>query len=250
MVALAQGPEELMSDREQMLVLFDIDGTLIQTARAGQRGLEAAVQALHGRSAGLETIPVAGRTDCAILQDVFARLELAWEPVAVDALRTAYFDHLAHEIARPFSPPRTDFGILPGVEAVLSQMEQDPAYAVALLTGNFERGASIKLGHFGLWERFRFGAFGDEHVNRRDLVPIARARAEAAGVKVSAVVVIGDTPLDVDCAHAHGALAVGVATGHYSMTELEATGADIVVETLEGLDLGDLAKLTPSQPGA
>jgi phosphoglycolate phosphatase len=249
-VALAQGPEELMADRERILVLFDIDGTLIQTARAGQRGLEAAVEALHGRSKALEGIPVAGRTDCAILQDVFTRLELTWEPATVDAVRNSYFGHLARELARPYSPPPADFGVLPGVEAVLSAMERDPTFVVALLTGNFERGASIKLGHFGLWDRFRFGAFGDEHVNRRDLVPIARARAEAAGVRASVVVVIGDTPLDVDCAHAHGAIAVAVATGHYTVPELEATGADLVLETLEGLGLDVLAKLTPSPSGA
>lgn len=239
-----------MFDRERMLVLFDIDGTLIQTAHAGQRGLNAAVEALHGRSDVLEGIPVAGRTDCAILQDVFARLGRTWEPVAAGALRDAYFEHLAREIGRSYSPPPADFGVLPGVEAVLSAMERDPAYVVALLTGNFARGASIKLGHFGLWERFRFGAFGDEHVNRRDLLPVARARAAAAGVTPSLVVVIGDTPLDVDCAHAHGAFAVAVATGHYSVAELEATGADIVLETLEGLDLDALAELTPSQSGA
>jgi phosphoglycolate phosphatase len=86
-----------------------------------------------------------------------------------------------------------------------------------------------------LWRRFRFGAFGDQHIDRRALVPVAIERARARGVDVSHVVVIGDTPLDVDCAHAHGARAVAVATGEYSRDDLAATGAEIVTDTLESL---------------
>src|SRR3989304_5063125 len=75
---------------------------------------------------------------------------------------------------------------------------------VGLLTGNFERGAALKLGYFDLWGRFAFGAFGDGHVDRRDLVPVAIAAASRAGfvVPASQVVVIGDTPADVECARA------------------------------------------------
>jgi phosphoglycolate phosphatase-like HAD superfamily hydrolase len=109
---------------------------------------------------------------------------------------------------------------------------------VGLLTGNYRRGAAIKLGHFGLWERFAFGAFGDAHADRRHLVPVAIAEAERAlGVRIppARVVVIGDTPLDVDCAHAHGAVAVAVGTGPFSTAELAASNPDLVLETLEDL---------------
>ena len=106
---------------------------------------------------------------------------------------------------------------------------------MALLTGNFAGGAEIKLGHFDLWRRFAFGAFGDDHVNRRDLVPVAVREAASRGVVPTAVVVIGDTPLDIDCAHAHGAMAVAVATGHYDEAALARAGADLVVPTLEAM---------------
>ncbi len=76
------------------------------------------------------------------------------------------------------------------------------------------------------------GAFGDDHVDRRDLVPVAIKEAQGLGLSPARVVVIGDTPLDIDCAHAHGATAVGVATGIYSRQVLVTAGADIAVETL------------------
>ena len=106
---------------------------------------------------------------------------------------------------------------------------------IGLLTGNFEGGAAIKLGHFDLWRRFPFGAFGDRHVNRRDLVPVAMAQAARAGFVDAGphdVIVVGDTPYDVDCAVAHGARAIGVATGPFTTSQLAAAGAHLVVETL------------------
>ena len=92
------------------------------------------------------------------------------------------------------------------------------------------------MGYFGLWRRFPFGAFGDDHLDRRDLVPVALAQAQAAGlgdVAAARTVIIGDTPLDVDCARTHGARALAVTTGHYSAEALSAAGADLVVPTLE-----------------
>jgi phosphoglycolate phosphatase-like HAD superfamily hydrolase len=126
-------------------------------------------------------------------------------------------------------------GVLPGVEALLEELESQPGVSVGLLTGNFEAGARIKLGHFDLWKRFPFGAFGDDHDDRNALVPVALASARDAGVEAASpdrVVVIGDTPLDIACARAHGARAVAVATGSYSSDELQAAGADVVVPTL------------------
>ena len=122
---------------------------------------------------------------------------------------------------------------------LLDRLAADGALPSGLLTGNFARGATIKLGRFGLFDRFAFGAFGDDHVDRRDLVPVALDAARRAGVVVygaAQAVVIGDTPLDVDCAHAHGARAVGVATGPYSVAALAAAGADLTLESLEDQD--------------
>jgi phosphoglycolate phosphatase-like HAD superfamily hydrolase len=185
---------------------------------------------------------VAGRTDRAILREVFARIGIDWHETHIAAVRDAYFERLASELARPRSPNTGDFGVLPGVDQAITAMENDPSFVVGLLTGNFARGAEIKLRHFNLWARFRLGAFGDDHVDRRDLVPLAVEAARKGGVEPARVVIIGDTPLDIDCAHAHGATAVAVATGHYSADELATAGADVVLRTLEDLDVQQLSR--------
>lgn len=221
-----------MSSPAPWIVLFDIDGTLVLTGRAGLRGMNAAFSRLYGSVEALEGIPVAGRTDRAIVSDALRAAGLAVTSDEILRLRDAYIADLQVEIGKPVP----DFsGVLPGVEALLDELEARPDVSVGLLTGNFEAGARIKLGHFDLWDRFPFGAFGDDHDDRNALVPIALSRARAAGIADAPpdrVVVIGDTPLDVACARAHGARAVAVATGSYSGDQLREAGADVVVDTL------------------
>lgn len=216
-----------------VLVLFDIDGTLIQSGRAGVRGMNLAFERLHGRGRALDGVSIAGRTDRAIVIQALQAIGVEPSDREIVRLREAYVEALTEEIGRPVSDPS---GILPGVLALLDALDAQPGFVVGLLTGNFERGAAIKLGHFDLWRRFPFGgAFGDAHVDRRELVPIALARARGAGHAIDRtdrVVVIGDTPLDVDCAKAHGARALAVATGQYDCASLEASGADLTVDTL------------------
>jgi phosphoglycolate phosphatase-like HAD superfamily hydrolase len=223
-----------VDSRPPALLLFDIDGTLILSGGAGERGLNRAIERVYGATDALSGLAVAGRTDLAVVTDVLARLGVEPTPDAVDRLRTVYLEHLAVEIVKP---ARTASGVLPGVEPLLDAMAARRDIGVGLLTGNFEAGARIKLSHFALWPRFAFGAFGDDHVDRRALVPVALARARAAGhvTPIHRVIVVGDTPLDVDCAHAHGARAIAVATGTFSRAALEATGADLVVDTLDDL---------------
>ena len=221
-----------MSQSAAWLVLFDVDGTLVLTGRAGLRGMTSAFRRLYGSTDALDGIPVAGRTDRAIVSDALRAAGLAVTGDEILRLRDAYIADLQAEIGRPVA----DFsGVLPGVETLLDELESQPGVSVGLLTGNFEAGARIKLGHFDLWNRFPFGAFGDDHDDRNALVPVALSRARAAGIAeppADRVVVIGDTPLDVACAHAHGARAVAVATGSYSCDDLREAGADVVVETL------------------
>ncbi len=216
------------------VVLFDIDGTLITSGRAGARGMDAAFLALHGVAGALTGVSLAGRTDRAIVSEVLRAIGREPTSEAVLALRDAYLAHLPVELGKP----NPDSGVLPGVLAILDVLAAREDVAVGLLTGNFERGAAIKLGHFDLWRRFAFGAFGDDHADRRDLVPIAIERAEraGAGVPASRVVVIGDTPLDVDCARHHGARSVAVATGLFKRDALTAAQADLVIDTLESSD--------------
>ncbi len=218
------------------LVLFDIDGTLVSTGGAGVRGMNAAFEALYGRGRALDGVPIAGRTDRAITSDAMRGLEVEPTDEAIIRLREAYLPHLRFELERPDD---TSSRILPGVNALLDALEGEGAMVTALLTGNFEGGAAIKLGHFDLWGRFQFGAFGDRHTNRRDLLPIALRVAEEAGcgrVAAERVVIVGDTPHDVDCAKAHGARAIAVATGLSDCQALRDAGADFVVETLEDVD--------------
>jgi phosphoglycolate phosphatase len=216
------------------LVLFDIDGTLVQTLGAGVRGMNAAFAELHGVRQSLDGVPIAGRTDRSIVSDAFRRLGIEPDEARVVALRDAYVERLPGEMANG-SGER--FGVLPGVWRLLDELERRPNTAVGLLTGNFVRGAEAKLGHFALWNRFTFGAFGDRHLDRRDLVPVALEEARARGFNVGAArtFVIGDTPLDIDCAQAHGAVAVAVATGLYSAAELAAFRPEQTIETLDAL---------------
>jgi len=125
--------------------------------------------------------------------------------------------------------------LLPGVRDVLDAVVSDGRHWIGLLTGNFAASAEIKLKHFDVWRYFRFGAFGDDAIHRNDLVPVAMQRAKSAGapdVAASDVLVIGDTPLDVACAKAHGARAIAVATGGVSAAALHACGADVVFDDL------------------
>jgi phosphoglycolate phosphatase len=217
------------------LVLFDIDGTLIQSGRAGVRGMNRAFDRLYGHPKALDGVAVAGRCDRVIVMDAMRGVGLDPTDEEIRRLRDAYFESLQEEIGRPVAEPS---GILPGVLALLTALDARPDVVVALLTGNFSGGARIKLGHFNLWHRFRFGAFGDDHEDRRELVPVALTLARAGGLAIEdlqRVIVIGDTPLDVDCAHAHGARALAVATGLYDEAALRKTGANLVMRTLEPL---------------
>lgn len=222
-----------MSLAQTVLVLFDIDGTLVDTTGAGVRGMNTAFERLHGRPAALSGVAVAGRTDLDILTEIYGASGIGFEEAHVPTLRDAYLDELRREMSQDAG---AGFGVLPGVHAALDALDADPSFTLGLLTGNFAGGAEIKLGHFDLWRRFRLGAFGDAHTNRRDLVPVALERAREHGLEPSHVIVVGDTPLDVDCAHANGAMAVAVATGHYDADQLAATGAELVVETLDALE--------------
>ena len=218
------------------LVLFDIDGTLVLSGRAGVRAMNIAFGQLHDRGHALDGLPIAGRTDRAIVIDAMHAIGVEPTGDAIQALHDAYIERLAVEIKRPSGHPSL---VLPGVEALLDALEAQEGVVTALLTGNFHLGAAVKLGHFSLWQRFGFGAFGDEHVDRRALVPVALERAREAGVPVpppEGVIIIGDTPNDIDCAKAHGARAIGVATGPFDRATLHASGADLTVDTLDAAD--------------
>ena len=214
------------------LVLFDIDGTLVLTGRAGVRGMTRALEEVFGSSASLDGIPVAGRTDWAILHDAVRRYGRELDAPLLDDLRLRYVTRLAEEIQHR-GEGRKD--VMPGIREILETLDARHDITLGLLTGNFLEGARVKLGYFDLWRYFRFGAFGDDAADRNLLVPFAveRARPFVAGQCAPRdVLVVGDTPADIACAHAGAAVAIGVATGSSSVEELRHAGADHAFDDL------------------
>jgi phosphoglycolate phosphatase len=225
------------------LILFDIDGTLVLTGGAGGRAMARAFEEVFGLQHGMASISMAGRTDAWIVAEMAANHGLACSADIFERFHDAYIGHLVHEIHKP-GPQK---GILPGVRDVLEILATRSGAHLALLTGNFERGARIKLEYFDLWRYFAAGAFGDRTHDRNSLLATALARVTAAGgpaITPAETVIVGDTPLDVAVAIAGGARSLAVATGSYDVAALRASGADVVVEdlldveaVLEGLGL-------------
>ena len=214
------------------LVLFDIDGTLVLTGGAGLRAMNRALEEAFGRANALDGIPIAGRTDWAILADAVRRFGRTLDGATLADLQGRYVANLSEEIQHPGSGRKA---VMPGIREILEELDRRDDVTTGLLTGNFEEGARIKLGYFDLWRYFRFGAFGGDAADRNALVPFAVERARACGlpeIADSDVLVVGDTPHDVMCAHVAGATAVAVATGSSSVDELRATGAEHVFEHL------------------
>jgi phosphoglycolate phosphatase len=218
------------------LVLFDIDGTLVLTGAAGLRAMNKACADLVGHAEGLDGIPVAGRTDRSILADVAARAGRTLDAELLKELRDKYVASLREEIELP---GRGTKAVMPGVRTLLDTLANRDDVFVGLLTGNFEPGARIKLEYFDLWRYFRCGAYGDDAADRNALVPFALERARGCGLPDLAaehILVVGDTPHDIACARAVGAVPVGVATGTFTVEQLKATGADIVFRDLSDTD--------------
>lgn len=210
------------------ILLFDIDGTLLLSGRAGYRALTRTFEELFDVPLGFDDIPVAGRTDELILTAALERAGLTAEPETRARFHTRYCELFAREIHHP--GPRK--GLMPGVADLLEVLDGNEAIRCGLVTGNFAIPARIKLEHFDVWRFFHFGAYGDDAPVRDDLVPIAVERAKREGVEVRRaddVVVIGDTPLDVQCAAVAGAKAVAVATGSYDEVALRETEAHAVL---------------------
>ena len=211
-----------------MLVLFDIDGTLLLSGGAGKRALNETFEELFGVAGGFDGIPVAGRTDPLLLDNALARHGMTAAPDLRARFHDRYCDLLAERILEPL--PRK--GLMPGVGRLLARLDDRADLTSALLTGNFARAARIKLEYFGLWRHFACGAFGDDAASRDELVPVAIDRARRQGIAIGSpaqVVVVGDTPLDIRCARSAGAWSVAVATGSYGTAELGAHGADRVL---------------------
>jgi phosphoglycolate phosphatase-like HAD superfamily hydrolase len=224
------------------LLLWDIDGTLLLTDGAGMRGMARAARKLYGETFRWDGVSASGRLDPLILEDALARNGLSASDDGHRQFHDAYLPELAAELELVKDRARAMPGIKEAIAALRERGRLKNDVTQGLVTGNYTRAAPLKLRACGFdpaW--FEIGAFGDEGRTRPDLVALALARCEARfawAPDPKRVVVIGDTPLDIDCAHAHGCIALAVATGHHDVNELRAAGADVVVQ-----DLSDPAPL-------
>lgn len=210
---------------------FDIDGTIIASGGAGQRAFAEVFRNLFGVEELSGDVAFAGRSDRAISQDLMRAHTVEPSNENWHAFQNAY----AH--ALPKWLERCDGTVLPGVTSLIQQLQAAEGVEIGLLTGNVVRGAEAKLTHYGLWQHFPFGGFGDVHYERSDIaksaVEAARQHVQSATNGDDRCVVIGDTVHDIRCARAIDAYAVAVSTGFTSMDELKAEEPDLAVKTLE-----------------
>lgn len=218
-----------MDFRQFDLLLYDIDGTLVDTGGAGMAAITAAAVDYFGAPA--PTLDLAGSTDLGIIQNL-----LTHYGHHRDAMDVADFFDRYHRLLMEHLASGLYHGIvLPGVRECL-EFGSRHGIATGLLTGNSQQGASIKMQHFSLHKYFAYGAYGDDHADRNLLGPVALSRAGEHHGRVFTpltTLVIGDTPRDIACAHAMGARCLAVATGAFRADSLRHHGADWVVESLE-----------------
>jgi phosphoglycolate phosphatase len=211
------------------ILLFDIDGTLVRTGGAGKAAMESGLREEFGLDAIRDSVDYSGRTDRAIGRDLLVTHGIDPSPANQVRIQNAY-------LARLPAALKTYGGkVCPGITELLAHLRPRSGVVLGLLTGNVRSGAQHKLGHFGLWDFFACGGFGDEHYERDDVARTAVAEVRAhLGRDVDArdVWVIGDTPLDVRCARAVGARAVAVATGWHPAEELAAHKPDYLFADL------------------
>ena len=211
--------------------LFDIDGTLISSGGAGGVAWREAFRDLYGVPADIGKFSDAGMTDPEVGRLTFEAV-IGHAPSHDELARVlmARQRHLPRAVAES-----EGYRVLPGVRERLDQLHDD-GVLLGLTTGGTEAAAHIKLARGDLNHYFSFGGYGSDSPDRTELT---RRGIERAGVVFgepldpATVPVVGDTPLDIEAAKAAGAIAVGVATGHYSMDQLREAGADHVLATLE-----------------
>lgn len=213
-----------------MLYLFDIDGTLVDTAGAGMAALNEATREFFGGDG--PPLDLAGATDLGIVLGLHEHFGIEATPARVADYLAVYQDRLDWNLAHGGFPGR----VIPGASELLETLAAKGTGTLGLLTGNTESGAASKVRHYGLDAYFAFGAYGSDHSDRNRLGPIAleRAAAHAGRTFLAAETwIIGDTPKDIACAKAIGARCLAVATGRFTVRELADFGADEVVASLD-----------------
>jgi len=219
------------------LLLFDVDATLILTGGAGLRALDRAFLKLYSISGAMEGVAPHGKTDPAIIREIFQRRFESEPPnnTTVANILETYVEYLREEVETSDT-----YHILPGIMDILEELNTRSDVLLGLATGNVESGARIKLRRGDLNRFFSFGGYGSDSEDRTGLV---RRAAEKAQLKHGAVIrnqdvfVIGDTPRDIEAGTDAGFQTVGVATGQYSVKQLQEAGAHVAISNFrEGRD--------------
>jgi len=223
---------ELRCGDKPWLLLFDIDGTLVDTGGKGMSALRKTAAEVFGGDG--PPLDLAGSTDLGIIENLYVHFELEATDEQTHQFFEAYHRHLETSLKSNPAEGR----VLDGVVELLEELAETDHAQLGLLTGNTSLGAAIKLQYYGLDKHFEFGAYGSDRADRNLLGHLALERALAfTGRKYSAenTLIIGDTPKDIACAHAIGARCLAVATGSFNAEQLEAAGADWVLGSLREL---------------
>ena len=221
------------SKMTKRLLLWDIDSTLINSAGAGLESLKRVIARRYGAADDLRDIEIAGRTDAAIARSILQKYGVKPDAAVVRTFLDEYLELLPGFLAE------LEGRVLPGIGEILERLHRRPDRVLALLTGNLQRGAQLKLQRYGLWHYFEFGAFADDHHDRNELGAFARRRAREKYTHdfgCAAIDVIGDTGHDIACGRAFGARTIAVATGSSSREQLARHNPDFVFDDFSDVD--------------
>lgn len=218
------------------LILFDIDGTLVNTGGAGSRAFSRALETTFGLSGGLNGVRLDGKTDLQIVREVFQRQGLCLE-VSEESARElfgSYVEFLEGEL----DEVGLQYQVLPGVSELLSDLNCNPAFLLGIASGNIAEGARLKLEKGRLNKFFPIGGFGSDAESRTELIRIAiqRAAEYVNPGQLNSVTVIGDTPRDISHGQEAGARVIAVASGFYTLNQLKECRPNLAVESLSPIE--------------
>lgn len=218
------------------LVLFDVDGTLVDSGGAGRAALRRAMVRVFGEAGPIDTCDFHGRTDPSIVRGLLRALDRddAWIDARMPEVWPPYLELLAEELAARDGRARP----YPGVAELLARLGEAAGVTMGLVTGNLEQGARRKLAAAGVRGPFEVGGYGSDAEHRDELPPVALRRAAERGLRYEPreVWVVGDTPADVRCGRASGLRTMAVATGRHDVDTLREHGADVVFADLADAD--------------
>ena len=222
------------------LVLFDVDGTLVNTGGAGKRAFARTLETAFHSNLGVHMVKFAGRTDVSLARELFSVHGIHPTP----ANFKKFFDHYAFCLDHVMR--EADGDACRGVREFIRDLQALPnPPALGLLTGNIRLGAEIKLRHYHLWEPFHFGGFADDHEDRNHIAVAALERGRRVigkHLKPEEIVVVGDTHFDVLCGRFIGAKVLAVATGGAKHHELKPYVPDWLVEDLTQISAREIAE--------